>query len=289
MSRKQGSVLIVTLLATALLSSVAIAQATHVSLELKWANRLQESRQAWALAWTGVQAAAQELALDPTPNWDAPKENWGQVSQDPIHLPKGKFQVRILDEQARIPLNSASLELVAQLPGFSISSANALISRRKEGKALAHLGELLLLDGFQAAALPELEPLVTLYGNGPVNVNTASAAVLTRLGCSTALASQIVQFRAGADGRWGTADDEIFPDVAQIAPLMETQFGPLLPEDQTTLGNLISSQQIGVRSSFFQVEAEGWTDAHGIYQKVIAVMERSEPNSKPEVRGWYEA
>ncbi len=288
MSRNRGSVLLVTLLATALLSSVAIVEATHVSMELKWANHLQEYRRAWSLAWTGLQVASQELASDPNPMWDAPKENWGQFSQDPTELPSGKFQYRIVDEQARIPLNSTPVERVALLPGFTLPSANELVSRRLEGKAISHFGELLLLKGFQKEALPDLMPLVTLYGSGPVNINTASAPVLTRLGLSSALASQIVQLRAGADGKSGSADDVIFPDVTQIIPMIEAKSGPLLPEDQTAMGNLISAQQIGVRSAFFQVEAEGWANPHGVHKKVTAVMERSEPNSKPEVRGWYE-
>ena len=145
-----------------------------------------------------------------------------------------------------------------------------------------------MLAGFQKETLKELAGLVTVYGTGPVNLNTAPAPVLTRLGLSASLADQVVAFRLGQDGKWGTQDDGVFVDVEQIIPTLENRLGSLPPEDRTVLGNLISSQRIGVRSSYYQVEVEGWTQADGIHTKVITVMERVGANTRPILRGLYE-
>lgn len=288
MSRNRGSILLLVLWVLAVLSSAAVAQAIRFSLQVKWAGRLDETRQSWHLAWTAVEIAGQELVLDADPAWDAPKESWARVPAEPTSLPAGRLQYRIQDEQSRIPLNRLPVEMIALLPGFNPLAAAELIERRGKGKQVVHLGELLLLPDFRKEDLPALAELVTVYGTGPVNLNTAPEPVLIRLGLSASLAGQVAVFRLGQDGIWGTKDDGVFTDVEEILPLLEDHFGPLLPQDQTTLGNLISAQLLGVRSSFFQVEAEGWIQDPGIHTRTLAVMERTGPNARPILRGWRE-
>lgn len=288
MNRNRGSVLLLTLWAVAVLSAAAVAQGTRVSLQLKWVGRLAESRQCGYLAWTAAEIAGQELALDEELAWDARKEPWGKVSADPTPFPSGWLRYRIRDEQARIPLNNAPLDLLIRLPGFSPQSAEDLVARRAAGKPVAHPGELLSLTGFQKEELPALAEWVTVYGSGPVNLNTAPAQVLGFLGLSASLAERIAAFTRGPDGEPGTQDDGLFPDLEQIVPVLEGQLGPLTPEDQITVGNLISTQLLGVRSSFFQVEAEGWVHPNGIHARMLAVMERVDPQSPPVLRGWHE-
>ncbi len=283
-----GSVLLLTVWAVAALAVLVIGQATRVSLQLKWAQRLQESRQAWHLAWAGARVGANELASDPEPAWDAPKEPWAQSPDNPVEFAPGQFSYRIQDEQAHISLNDAPLDLVLLLPGFTPRAAQELIARRQTGKRISHLAELRFLPGFQIELFPELVPLVTVLADGPVNVNTAPPAVLARMGLSAPLADRIAAFRAGSDGVWGTADDGFLPDVEQVIPVLDEQCGPLLPEDQQHLGNLISQNLLGVRSSFFRIEAEGWELAHGAHRKVVAVVQRGSVGAEPIVRGWNE-
>lgn len=286
--RSRGSVLLLSLWATAALAALGIAQATRVSLELKWADRAQEARQAWYLGWAGVELAADRLLSDSELAWDAPREVWAQVPKDPVPFESGTFIYRVSDEQARIALNGASKELLERLPGFTPQAVTELLTRRSAGKFVAHPAELLGLPGFQPDGLDTLEPLVTVQGTGPVNINTASKQVLIQLGLSPTLSDAIVRFRNGADGVWGTSDDGIFPDVEQIPVISEQSLGPLIPEDQLALSQLIGSQSLGVRSSFYRVEVEGRTFRHGIWRKAVAILERSQGQA-PVVRGWHEA
>lgn len=281
--------MLLSLWATAALAAVGITQATRLSQELKWSGRLQEREQSWFLCWTGLEAASQLLAQDPEFAWDAPKETWGQAPQEAVPFQGGAFLYTVSDEQARIPLNSAPAEVLLRLPGFTPEAANDLLARRAEGWVPAHLGELPLLAGFQPELLSDLEPLVTLHPTGGVNLNTASSEGLCALGLSTALADRIAAYRTGPDGTWGTADDAVFTDLERVVPDLEAAFGPLAPEDQVALGNLISSQQVGVRSSFFRVTLEGRSARHQVRRRATAVLERGGQDESPEIRGWHES
>ncbi len=283
MSRVRGSVLLVSLWATAALATAGIAQATRISLQLKWQGRLQENRQAWYLALTGVEAASSRLGLNTGEGWDAPSEPWASGPPEPIALGPGTFHFEIVDEERRLPLNTVPEEILARLPGFTPQAVTAFLARRQEGKTLSHLGELVSLPGFQTAVLDQLEPLVTPYGSGPVNIHTASREVLEILGLSPGLTQTILLYRVGTDGKEGTADDGIFPSSDQIQPILESVSGPLLPEDQLVLGNLLNARLLGVESSLFRVTSEGRTARHGIRQKVVGILGRDQI-----LRGWHE-
>lgn len=284
---RRGSALILSLWATSVFAAMGITQATRVSLEAKWVDRLQQSRQAWYLSWAGLELAATLLASDMEAGWDAPREIWGRLPAEPVPLSLGTFRYRVEDEQARIPINSAPQELLESLPGFTPAAAAELLRRRQEGRPISHLGELALLSEFKTDSLPELERLVTVHGEGPVNLNSASAEVLQRLGLSGSLSQAVARMRAGRDGVWGSPDDPIFSSAGQIPLLLDEQAGPLLGEDQRALEQLVAGRVLGVHSSFFRVEAEGRTFRHGIVKKLTAVLER-QPGRSPEIRGWHE-
>lgn len=281
--------LLLSLWATAALAAVGIAQATRISLELKWAGRLQEQRQSWFLSWTALEVAAQLLSQDPEFAWDAPKELWAQAPQEPVPFEGGTFRYLITDEQARIPLNTAQVETLQRLPGFTPEAANQMLLLREEGRTFAHLGELPSLPGFQTELLSQLEPMATLLPTGSVNIHTASAQALAALGLSAGLADQIVVYRNGQDGQAGTADDAFFPEEGGVIDALELALGTRVPEpDRGLLGELISSGVLGIRSAFFRVAMEGWSARHQVQEQVEAVVERGGQGEALKVRGWHE-
>ncbi|MBI3615874.1 MAG: general secretion pathway protein GspK [Candidatus Omnitrophica bacterium] len=299
----KGSILLVSLWATAALAAIGILQATQLSLELKWAGRLQEERQAWYLARTGVEVAGARISTD-DPAWDSLRDSWGQAPKDPVAFGPGTFRYSVTDENARIPLNALGeldkalapqgLNLLGQL-GFPPSAAQQLLDRLNQvpAKPIRHLGELLALSGMTPELLSQMVSWVTVYGNGPVNINTASVEVLTRLGLSSGLANQMVTlYRSGPgpDGIAGTSDDGIFTDAGQIGPVLSANFGPLASADQALLAALVGHNPplLGVSSAFFRVESEGRAGRHGIQKKIAAVLERKSPGALPLLRGWNE-
>ena len=289
-----GSVLLLGLWAAATLAAAGIAQATHVALEAKYASRLHEMSQAWFLAFEGVKVASARLttpdARTDDPKSDAPKESWGQVPKDPIPFDTGTIRYRIADEQGLIPVNAAPATVLNRLPGFSQPVSDELIGRRNEGALVAHPAELPALSGFRPEAVSELNSVATVYGTGPVNINTASAEVLSKLGFSSLFTGQLLQYRMGLDGFPGTPDDGVFTEVTQsaIEAALKGFFGQafVMPEEDKKAVNDLSALQpplLGVKSSFFRVEVEARTAAHGLRKNVTAIVDAG-----GKIRGWYE-
>ena len=96
-------------------------------------------------------------------------------------------------------------------------------------KPFRSVEELMLVRDMTPELFKKIEKVITIFGdpNGlKINLNTASPTVLEIIGLSVGmerdnagrLAKRIVQYRAGADGDAGTADDNIFTpsDVASL-------------------------------------------------------------------------
>lgn len=290
--RQRGAVLLLTVWATATLTGVVVLQATRVALQLRWAERVGEARQARYLALAGISAAESRISSDDNLTIDSLNEVWAQFPADAVPWEGGNFRWTVADEQARIPINTASIEILNRLPGFTAQASDELVRRRAEGKSLAHLEELQTLPGpgFSSNSLEELAILTTTHGSGPVNLNTASQQVLAILGLSADLAQQIEQFRAGPDGIVGTQDDGAFPQAsadeveARLREFLGAGF-TLTPGDRAALELLAgqSPPMLDVKSSLFHIEASGETLRHAIQRKVVAVLDRS-----GAVRGWNE-
>lgn len=263
-----------------------MAQATRLSLQSRFAARAEDQQQAWFLAASGVQAFSQALAED-NPAWDGWKESWAKGPDQAVALGPGSFLYNVLDEQALLPLNSLPVDFLLRLPGFNPESSEVLLARRAEGKPVQHLGELRALAGYNAAALEELVPLVTVHGHGPVNLNTAGRPVLEKLQFLEALLQAIDRFRMGADAVTGTQDDGVFEkaDLEEISSKLLQETGYLLtPEDVTLLNGLLQEPRLlGVASGWFRVQAEGRTARSGARMRVEAVVDRS-----GTLRGWHE-
>jgi type II secretory pathway component PulK len=79
------------------------------------------------------------------------------------------------------------------------------------------IDELFLVKGVSRDIYDALMPYVTVYGDGRVNVNTASRKILGALGLNEVVVDKILKARRGADGREATEDDHIFFQIFDIA------------------------------------------------------------------------
>jgi type II secretory pathway component PulK len=114
--------------------------------------------------------------------------------------------------------------------------------------------ELLLLKGMNERMLQVLKDYVTVYGNGKVNINTASYSVLVALGLSDDIAKMIIAFRCGEDGEAGTADDSVFDANANIVPLLSQAFR-MNASQVASLSN-IAAGSLTTSSSNFTVKSK---------------------------------
>ena len=117
--------------------------------------------------------------------------------------------------------------------------------------------ELVLVKGMRPEILQGVRDFITIYGDGRVNINTASYPVLHALGLVENLASKIIRCRAGSDGIEGTEDDEVFIQPSAIISTLNKKQS-LTPEETTQINNLITTNAIGIKSSYFQIISYGY-------------------------------
>ena len=145
--------------------------------------------------------------------------------------------------ECRISVNAAPEDILDKIPGISFVTVEDIVRQRDEAKkagkdaqAFVAIGEIRSLEGMNdrlwegSGDTPAVRDLLTVWGDGRVNVNTASEEVL---GCipglsSTALAA-ILTHRAGPDGDLGTPDDARFQDLAAIGAALGISAEQLAP------------------------------------------------------------
>jgi DNA uptake protein ComE-like DNA-binding protein len=154
-------------------------------------------------------------------------------------------EVVFTDEESKININTAPSDILARMPGLSgqqaiIDSIAAASFSLKE--------ELLLIEGVTEEIYGQLKDLVTTYGAGSVNINTASGDALAVLGMDDDLIDKIRQCRAGNDTEEMTEDDKVFSSSAEILPLLEPY--SLNPAQRAFLEGLISFGRLGTSSNY---------------------------------------
>ncbi|MBF0570106.1 MAG: general secretion pathway protein GspK [Candidatus Omnitrophica bacterium] len=155
----------------------------------------------------------------------------------------------LCDEQGKININTTDTATLTRLIGnvLGIPSDNAgrlavaLIDWREYGRRevegffsddyyknleypyemkdqpFERIDELLLVKGISKDVYEKLRPFVTIYGDGRININTASKEVLLALGLDVPVADKLLKTRRGQDGQDATLDDHIFLKTFDIA------------------------------------------------------------------------
>lgn len=132
--------------------------------------------------------------------------------------------------------------------------------------------ELLLVSGMTREIFDKVKYLITIYGNGTVNVNTAGARVLTALGLSEEAASQIISFReAGSSESAGEVPNNVFTDASSIATVLSNA-GAGAGSDAGDLAR--ASAMLGVKSDSFRGVIKGAWAREGRAQDITFVYDR---------------
>jgi general secretion pathway protein K len=124
---------------------------------------------------------------------------------------------------------------------------------RAKNAPFESMDELPLVKGFERDVAARVEPFLTLYGSGQVNVNTASVQALIALGMAQETASNIIRYRKGPDETEGTGDDLVFAEPSAIATALHARY-PLSAAESETLKTLCE-QSLAVGSTYFTIKA----------------------------------
>ncbi len=214
--RQQGVALITAVLIVALVTTIAVAMASHQQLDIRRSANLFDGDQAW-LAVLGGEDYARNVLVEDRKNGDtdALDENWAQPVQFPFENMALSGQVE--DMQGRFNLNNLlaadgkvndfevrRLERLLKLLDLDAAIAQAVIDwldkdidpqpnggaeddfymqlqpgYRAANRLMVSASELRLVNGVTAEAYEKLAPyIVALPKPTPININTASAAVL---------------------------------------------------------------------------------------------------------------
>ena len=201
-----GHALVAALIVIIVLAAMMGAITVGLLTEGRYAVYEQRRLTAYYIARSGLEAATALLLADAAA-YDGLADSWsaGKKVRDPVTLGDGSYSLiglghvtgrvlsglpGIVDEERKLNLNTAGAEALQALhPALTKDIVKAIIARR-EKLPFADVSELAAIEGLDARALGAasedtpggLASLLTVYGEGAINVNTAPSRVLACLG-----------------------------------------------------------------------------------------------------------
>lgn len=248
---QRGFVLIVVLWAVAIVTIIALGFGRRAVLDTTAATYSVDYAQAMMLARGAAERGIVEVInkramdlieqtqLEDNANCTHLGQPWartGDLYKDDIFYSsdnKGEndYAVYTIEDADRyINLGAAPEELLRNVKSISPSTLKKIMYRRTQethkGEGVTPfqaIEELRYLDGVDAddwygtERKPGLEGMLTTYGSGKVNVNTASEDVLRSVpGLDPGLISKVITYRRGDDGKAGTEDDRGFRNLEDL-------------------------------------------------------------------------
>lgn len=135
------------------------------------------------------------------------------------------------------------------------------------------LEELLLVRGIDEDIFNKIGDYITIYGDGKININTASEAVLLALGLSQGLVDKIIAFRYGENGILGNADDKVFVLATTIIPEL-SQYRSLSESELAELSRVVERNLV-VKSNNFKIRSKSELNNKKETAEIICVIDRT--------------
>jgi DNA uptake protein ComE-like DNA-binding protein len=204
----RASILLVCLWAITILSILGMGLTGLVLQEIRFAKAYQRFSFSLPIARGALKTVFYLRENDPTPNYDTFRELAGENSLDLCANNSYKYyfadkakinddgsidQTETIDEGALINLNITSSDVLKRLPGMDAELADGIINSGL--RPFSSTNEVLLVEGMSKDKFLLFKDLVTVYGTGKININTASRAVLLALGLDEDTVIAILRFR----------------------------------------------------------------------------------------------
>lgn len=260
--RNGGFALLCVLWILVILSIITISFGRRAVLERRAAMYVLNHDQALSMARGAVQRGIAELrnktvndrlqnprARFSYTGFDQPWHKHGSLDNEGLFKiedagPGDGVSYRIRDDEGLISINRAPEKILDNIAGLGVRGAGEIMDARKlSGTAKKHdpfviPEQVLDLDGVDEDAWvgtdesPGLRDLLTCWGDGKINLNTASRAVLETIpDLDPSVLDAVITYRSGPDGELGTKDDrsfETFSDIAKKAHLSAESVAPLM-------------------------------------------------------------
>ena len=252
--RNQGFVLICVLWVLAILTVISVSMRQRALLDVRAATYSLDHTKAMLLARGAARRGMVEICNRAVVNWYNGEEGGtglGQAWAHPVDMfaagiyfapgdmrnfDEDKCFYVIEDEERRVSINATDEMVLTNVRGLRHSDVRKIIRRRTVGlddekKPVRFLTteELRYMfkditeeDWFGKDEKPGLRNLLTCWGSGKININTASREILECVpDVSSGTINDILSYRAGFDGLIGTADDQAFADFKELGDKMK--------------------------------------------------------------------
>ena len=206
----------------------------------------------------------------------------------------------VTDEDRNININTAAQAVLLRFPGMTDEIGDSLLEWRAKDRGLGEglgevkdrpfevLEELLLVEGMTDEVFQALQPFITVYTDGKVNLNTAPREVLMALGMGEDLVNKLLRFRRGLDDTRGTEDDQSFSGLGGAEQQLNA-FESLTPQEAAQMTNLIVRNRLKVISSVFRIRSSGTLRDGKIIRSVEGIVQRGTGQSSTfSLLSWHE-
>lgn len=266
-----------------ILSMMAVGLGHRLSMALRLSGYQKDKLKSLYQAKSGLTLAISGLESD-DPSYDALTDSWAQEDEEGF--------IKVVDEERKININTASKELLtALLEEYSFSDIEARVNNiliwrgdipdeakiyeglgySSKGAVFTNCQELLLVKDFQLQDYQLLKDTITVYPGDKVNINTAAEDVLTILANSVAQGAE--QQNAVASVVTGIINIRNDPNRGPFKDIAAAQIDAAPGSaDESLFNNL--KPKLTVASSYFTVESTG--NAGKIKTRIEAVYNRAE-------------
>jgi len=135
------------------------------------------------------------------------------------------------------------------------------------------LEEVLLVRGMAEDIFEKIKDYITIYGDGTININTASKQVLLALGLEKGVVDKILAFRSGENGIEANAYDNVFCTSSEIVPKL-SQFYDMSDSEVAQLSNLVSEGSLVTNSNNFMIKSTARLNNKKGKAQVVCVVNR---------------
>jgi len=244
-----------------ILSVLSLALANIVSIQMRFSNFFVRSVTSLPLVKIAYYSALSERSeeVKKLKKDEEPKKKREFDSEKLMLTPReGRFEGGLNykyffeDEGARININTAPVEVLAKLPGMEEDLAQSIIDSNLRPFRVKE--ELLLVEDITPEIFGKLKDSITVYGDGRININTASAEVLVALGLEEELVEILMRFRKeyiGKDEKEGTEDDGVFTTADGLLNQLR-EFTMLSLSQETQL--LSTKNSLSVKSNIVRMK-----------------------------------
>lgn len=243
MKKNRGSILIVAVWALVFFTFLGAGFRAVLDSRVRMGRFYRERLAAEQAAYSACRRIQQELKNDRT-GYDTLFE-CGRERTEECGLTR--FTYSLVDEGRKVNINTGSPSVLAGLPGLTMDIAQKIAS--PDVRPFTLIEELAAVEG-GAGVYETIRGMVTIHGEGAVNVNTAPEAVLKALGIDQAVIRKIMWYRKGADDREATADDGIFTETNAISSALESSIG-LTSAEKMSLALILNQGLLRVSSDVF--------------------------------------